>query len=70
MIANRHATNAQVRGAECSVFANSGAFPDGYIGDSTRREIEYARRLGKPIRYTHPAGDDTTVRDPGSESPQ
>ncbi len=28
--------------------------PDGYIGDSTRREIDYARSLGKPIRYTHP----------------
>ncbi len=54
MIANRHAANAQVRGAECSVFANSGAFPDGYIGDSTRAEIAYARNLGKPIRFTHP----------------
>ncbi|WP_331719069.1 hypothetical protein OG985_48815 (plasmid) [Streptomyces sp. NBC_00289] len=29
--------------------------PDGYIGDSTRREIDYARNLGKPIRYTHSA---------------
>ncbi|MEU3619848.1 hypothetical protein ABZ725_47320 [Streptomyces sp. NPDC006872] len=29
--------------------------PGGYIGDSTRKEIEYARSLGKPIRYTHPA---------------
>jgi hypothetical protein len=29
--------------------------PGGYIGDSTRREIDYARTLGKPIRYTHPA---------------
>lgn len=28
--------------------------PGGYIGDSTRQEIDYARRLGKPIRYTHP----------------
>ncbi|MFF4803438.1 hypothetical protein ACFY1U_34450 [Streptomyces sp. NPDC001351] len=28
--------------------------PGGYIGDSTRREIDYARSLGKPIRYTHP----------------
>ncbi|SCF66630.1 hypothetical protein GA0115259_1008410 [Streptomyces sp. MnatMP-M17] len=28
--------------------------PDGYIGDSTRSEIEYARSIGKPIRYTHP----------------
>ena len=25
--------------------------PGGYIGDSTRREIEYARSLGKPIMY-------------------
>ena len=24
---------------------------DGYIGDSTRREIEYAEGLGKPIEY-------------------
>jgi hypothetical protein len=24
---------------------------DGYIGDSTRREIEYARSLGRPVRY-------------------
>ncbi|MFC8202107.1 hypothetical protein ACFUTV_43035 [Streptomyces sp. NPDC057298] len=29
--------------------------PGGYIGDSTAREIAYARSLGKPIRYTHPA---------------
>ncbi|MFF7954059.1 hypothetical protein [Streptomyces griseorubiginosus] len=34
--------------------------PGGYIGDSTRREIAYARSLNKPIRYTHPVdgGDD------------
>jgi hypothetical protein len=25
--------------------------PTSYIGDSTRREIEYARSLGKPVRY-------------------
>ncbi|MFJ3673724.1 hypothetical protein ACIPSE_45505 [Streptomyces sp. NPDC090106] len=31
--------------------------PGGYIGDSTAREIDYARSLGKPIRYTHPADD-------------
>ncbi|MFJ4633564.1 hypothetical protein [Streptomyces sp. NPDC088847] len=31
--------------------------PGGYIGDSTRREIAYARSLGKPIRYTHPTPD-------------
>ncbi|MEU9663523.1 hypothetical protein [Streptomyces chartreusis] len=29
--------------------------PGGYIGDSTRSEIDYARSLGKPIRYTHAA---------------
>ncbi|MFF4466383.1 hypothetical protein ACFY13_43815 [Streptomyces mirabilis] len=29
--------------------------PEGYIGDSTHSEIDYARKLGKPIRYTHPA---------------
>ncbi|MER6374453.1 hypothetical protein ABT255_40220 [Streptomyces mirabilis] len=29
--------------------------PDGYIGASTRSEIDYARKLGKAIRYTHPA---------------
>jgi hypothetical protein len=28
--------------------------PDGYIGDSTRSEIDYARACGKPVRYTHP----------------
>ena len=26
----------------------------GYIGDSTRREIEYAKALGMPIRYLYP----------------
>lgn len=30
--------------------------PDGYIGDSTRREIAYARSLGNRIRYTHSPG--------------
>lgn len=28
-----------------------------YVGDSTRAEIEYARSLGKPIRFTHPEVD-------------
>ncbi|MFF9839350.1 hypothetical protein [Streptomyces sp. NPDC013740] len=28
-----------------------------YIGDSTRSEIDYARALDKPIRYTHPEVD-------------
>lgn len=31
--------------------------PGGYIGASTSREIDYARSIGKPIRYTHPAPD-------------
>ena len=26
--------------------------PGGYIGDSTRREIDYANRTGKPVAYT------------------
>jgi dienelactone hydrolase len=26
----------------------------GYYGDSTRREIEYAHRTGKPVRYLEP----------------
>jgi hypothetical protein len=29
----------------------------GYIGDSTRREVAYAQRIGKPIRWLHPDGD-------------
>lgn len=29
--------------------------PGGYIGRSTQREIDYARSLGKPIRFTDPA---------------
>ncbi|WP_405848077.1 hypothetical protein OG211_12215 [Streptomyces niveus] len=28
-----------------------------YIGDSTRSEIDYARELGKPVRFTHPEVD-------------
>lgn len=28
-----------------------------YIGESTRREIRYARALGKPVRFTHPEVD-------------
>lgn len=30
-----------------------------YIGDSTRAEIEYARQLGKTVRYTHPEVEET-----------
>ncbi|MES5824853.1 hypothetical protein [Streptomyces sp. RG80] len=36
--------------------------PGDYIGDSTRSEIDYARSLGKPLRYTHPAGADEDAR--------
>lgn len=28
--------------------------PGGYIGESTRREIAYARETGKPVSYTDP----------------
>lgn len=28
---------------------------EGYIGDSTRSEIEYAEGLGKPVQYLEPA---------------
>ncbi|MBF9067248.1 hypothetical protein [Streptacidiphilus fuscans] len=28
-----------------------------YVGDSTRAEIEYARCLGLPVRFTHPEVD-------------
>ena len=27
--------------------------PGGYIGDSTRREINFAESIGKPISFTH-----------------
>jgi len=29
--------------------------PGGYIGESTSREIAYARATGKPVSYTDPA---------------
>ncbi|WP_047892949.1 hypothetical protein [Micromonospora sp. RV43] len=32
--------------------------PGGYIGDSTRNEIAYAQRAGKPISYLHDAQAD------------
>jgi len=28
--------------------------PGGYVGESTRREIEYARAAGKPVSFTAP----------------
>ncbi|MFF8647961.1 hypothetical protein ACF06D_06860 [Streptomyces griseoluteus] len=29
----------------------------GYIGESTRAEIAYARSLGRPVRFTHPGAE-------------
>lgn len=29
--------------------------PGGYVGESTTREIAYARAAGKPVSFTHPA---------------
>lgn len=29
--------------------------PNGYVGESTRREIAYARQTGKPVSFTHPS---------------
>ena len=34
-----------------------------YVGESTTSEIRYARALGKPVRFTHPAVDPD--QDPG-----
>lgn len=34
--------------------------PGGYIGESTRREIRYAHRTGKPVEYTVPHGSAVT----------
>ncbi len=31
--------------------------PGGYIGASTRREIEYAHSTGKDVKYTVPVSD-------------
>jgi hypothetical protein len=28
--------------------------PGGYIGESTRSEIEYAEKIGRPVRYLEP----------------
>jgi len=52
--AGLHASPARVRVTERSEIANSGAFPGGYIGESTSREIAYAHATGKPIAFTHP----------------
>lgn len=29
--------------------------PGGYVGESTSREIDYARAIGKPVSFTDPA---------------
>ena len=29
--------------------------PGGYVGESTGREIDYARSTGTPVSFTHPA---------------
>jgi 8-oxo-dGTP pyrophosphatase MutT (NUDIX family) len=43
----------------------------GYIGESTRAEVTYARSLGKPIRFLEPVCDNTSVAviitDPGGK---
>ena len=47
---------ATIRGGEVFVVN-----VDGYIGESTRKEIEYAKSQGKPVRYMEPVCDDTQV---------
>lgn len=34
--------------------------PGGYVGESTRREIRYAHRTGKPVEYTDAPGPAVT----------
>ncbi len=34
---------------------------DNYIGDSTRKEIEYAASTGKPVRYLVPREDRSAI---------
>lgn len=36
--------------------------PGGYVGESTRREIRYAREAGKPVAYTDPPDDVPSAR--------
>lgn len=36
---------------------------DGYIGDSTRSEIEYAEANGKPVRYLQPLNGESSDRE-------
>lgn len=34
---------------------------NGYVGESTRREVSYAERLGKPIHWLEPVKDQSTA---------
>jgi hypothetical protein len=34
--------------------------PGGYVGESTRREIDYAHQTGKPVEYTDAPGSTLT----------
>lgn len=52
----------EVRILDCPV----GGVP--YVGESTRREIEYATRLGKPVRYLSRERRDDFVADPRAET--
>lgn len=37
---------------------------NGYIGDSTRRELRYAQALGKPVRWLEPSyAEDVKIQD-------
>lgn len=38
---------------------------DGYIGESTRREIEYAEKQGKPVTYLEPVEGTTSKKGKG-----
>jgi hypothetical protein len=40
----------------------------GYIGESTRSEIDYAKKIGRPVSYLQPVEDtDSEVRDDHSD---
>jgi hypothetical protein len=39
--------------------------PGGYIGESTSREIAYARATGKPVSFSDPSDHILAVRQPG-----
>ena len=42
--------------------------PGGYVGESTSREIAYARACGKPVSFTDPADRPTPRQDSGRGS--